>query len=268
MPSVTIAVAQAKDVFEISVANQTPLTIERKRITWTLAIPDRRSTARSARAALLGIGLTASLASCVSGGSEFLRTPPAPLLNPDDPSWSSPAPDEFVVEFETSKGPFAVEVNRSWAPLGADRFYHLVRSGFFDDSRFFRVREGFIAQFGVAGDPRVASLWRMRSIRDDAVRQSNVRGTLAFAMTGPDTRTTQVYINLADNTRLDAEGFAPFGRVVSGMEVVDRLYPGYGESSGGGMRTGRQDRLFREGNAYLDAEFPELDWLVRARIVR
>jgi cyclophilin family peptidyl-prolyl cis-trans isomerase len=173
-----------------------------------------------------------------------------------------------VVEIETTRGAFTVEVDRSWAPRGADRFHHLVRAGYFDDSRFFRVREGFIAQFGVAGDPRVARAWRTRAIPDDPVRRSNLRGTLAFAMTGPDTRTTQVYVNLADNERLDADGFAPFGRVVEGMEVVDRLHAGYGEESGGGLRTGRQDRLFREGNAFLDAEFPALDRLLRARIVR
>jgi cyclophilin family peptidyl-prolyl cis-trans isomerase len=233
--------------------------------------PDRKQASglwgrqvRPALLALLGVGLIA----CSAPGASVPPAGPAPLLDPTHPAWTSPAPEQFVVEFETSQGPFTVEVTRAWAPLGADRFYHLVQSGFFDDSRFFRVREGFIAQFGVAGDPKVARRWRTRAIPDDPVRASNERGTLAFAMTGPDTRTTQVYINLADNSRLDADGFAPFGRVVAGMEAVDRLYAGYGEESGGGMRTGRQDRLFAESNAFLDAEHPRLDRLVRARVLR
>ena len=176
------------------------------------------------------------------------------------------APDVYRVQIDTTKGAFVVEVQRKWAPRGADRFYELVRSGFFDDSRFFRVRSGFIAQFGIAGEPVVNARWK--PIADDPVRQSNTRGTIAFAMTGPDTRLTQVYINLADNARLDADGFAPFGRVVSGMDVVDRLYDGYGEESGGGMRGGKQAPLLRGGNEYLDANYPKLDRIVRARLAQ
>ena len=174
------------------------------------------------------------------------------------------APAVYRVQFETTKGSFLVQVTRKWAPRGADRFYALVRSGFFDDSRFFRVRRGFIAQFGIAGNPKRNAAWK--PIADDPVTQSNARATLAFAMTGPDTRLTQVYINLADNARLDKDGFAPFGRVVEGMNVVDKLYDSYGEESGGGMRGGKQAPLLEEGNAYLDRNYPKLDRIVRARL--
>ena len=191
----------------------------------------------------------------------------AALLSPRHKLWGRKAPDVFRVKFETSKGDFVVEAHRDWAPRGADRLYNLVRAGFFDDSRFFRVRAGFIAQFGIPGDPAVAAVWRSRTIPDDPARQGNTRGSVAYAMTGPDTRTTQLFVNLADNSRLDGEGFAPVGRVVEGMDVVDRLYAGYGETAGGGMRGGKQAPLFEGGNAYLDREFPKLDRLLRARIV-
>ncbi|MDQ6626695.1 MAG: peptidylprolyl isomerase, partial [Verrucomicrobiota bacterium] len=153
-----------------------------------------------------------------------------------------------------------------WAPLGADRFFNLVRAGFFDDSRFFRVRDRFIAQFGIAGDPAIATRWMRETIPDDPVRESNSRGVVSYAMTGPDARTTQLFVNLGDNSRLDAEGFAPIGRVIAGMDVVDALYAGYGEESGGGMRGGKQERLFAEGSAFLDAEFPKLDRIIKAEI--
>ena len=190
------------------------------------------------------------------------------LLNPRHRFWDERAPDTFRVRFETSRGVFVVEARRDWAPRGADRFYNLVRAGFFDDSRFFRVRAGFIAQFGIPGDPSVAARWQNQTITDDPVRQSNTRGFVSYAMTGPGARTTQLFINLSDNSRLDKEGFAPVGRVVRGMEVVDRLYAGYGEDAGGGMRGGKQGKIFAEGNAYLDREFPLLDRLVRAVVVR
>lgn len=199
------------------------------------------------------------------GGSEVdLR---AALLDPEHELWNEAAPDSFRVRVETSEGDFVISVHRDWAPVGTDRFYNLVRTGFYDDSRFFRVRAGFIAQFGIPGDPAVSAVWRYREMPDDSVGQSNGRGYLAYAMTGPDTRTTQVYINLADNARLDEQGFAPFGRVTEGMDVVDRIYAEYDESAGGGMRLGRQDRMFNEGNAHLDRDFPELDHLIRATIV-
>lgn len=188
------------------------------------------------------------------------------LLRPDDEFWSQSAPDRFRVRFGTSEGVFVVKVHRAWAPLGADRLYNLVRAGFYDDSRFFRIRVGYIAQFGIAGDPEVAAVWRDRAFDDDPVRETNMRGRIAYAMTGPDTRTTQLYINLVDNTHLDAQGFAPLGEVVEGMEVVDRLYSGYDEDAGGGMRGGKQGRIFSEGKVHLDREFPRLSKLERAVI--
>ncbi len=191
----------------------------------------------------------------------------AALFNPKHKLWNEAAPAVFRARFETSKGAFVIEAHREWAPHGADRFFNLIRTGFFDDSRFFRVRAAYIAQFGVAGDPAVAIKWRDQTMLDDPVRQSNKRGFIAYAMTGPNTRTTQIYVNLADNSRLDGEGFAPIGEVIEGMDVVDKLYSGYGEQSGGGMRAGKQAKLFEEGNAYLDREFPKLDRLLRASIV-
>jgi cyclophilin family peptidyl-prolyl cis-trans isomerase len=181
--------------------------------------------------------------------------------------WSRRAPEVFRVRFETRQGPFVVEALREWAPQGVDRFFGLVSTRFFDDSRFFRVVAGFVAQFGIPGDPAVSKAWKQRTIPDDPVRQSNTRGTVAFAMTGPGTRSSQIFINLADNSRLDAQGFAPIGRVTSGMEVVDRLYAGYGEGAGGGMRGGKQGKILAGGNAWLDAQFPRLDRLERARIL-
>jgi homoserine O-acetyltransferase len=188
------------------------------------------------------------------------------LLRLADEFWDRQGPERFRVRFTTSEGDFFVEIHRAWAPLGADRFYNLVRAGFFDDSRFFRVREGYIAQFGIPGDPAVSSVWRESSIADDPVRVSNTRGSFAYAMTGPGTRTTQLYINLKDNTHLDAQGFAPLGRVVEGMEVVDRIYAGYDEAAGGGMRGGKQGGIFSGGNAHLDRAFPLLTKLERATI--
>jgi len=201
---------------------------------------------------------------------ELLREsePPAVLLNPPHEFWRERAPEVFQVKVATTRGDFTIEARRGWAPIGVDRFYNLVRAGFFDDSRFFRVVPGYIAQFGIAGDPRVAGIWRNQTIADDPVVRSNTRGFIGYAMTGPNARTTQLYINLRDNSaRNDPQGFAPIGRVVEGMEVVDQLYSGYGENSGGGMRAGKQTRMFEGGNARLDAEFPKLDKLLRARIL-
>jgi homoserine O-acetyltransferase len=188
------------------------------------------------------------------------------LMDPRHKFWRETAPEVFRVRFETSKGAFVSEAHRAWATRGVDRFYNLVRAGFFDDSRFFRVRASYIVQFGIAGDPAIAAVWRNQTIPDDPVRQTNTRGFIGYAMTGPDTRTTQLYINLTDNSRLDADGFAPIGKVIEGMDVVDRLYAGYGEDAGGGMRGGKQGKIFEGGNNHLDREFPQLDKLVRARI--
>lgn len=171
------------------------------------------------------------------------------------------------VRFATTAGDFIIEVHREWAPHGADRFLELVRDRYFDDSRFFRVVAGKWVQFGIAGDPEVAQKWRDKTIPDDPVRESNRRGYVAFAFTTPGTRSTQVFINLADNTNLDAQGFAPFGKVIQGMDVVDQIYSGYGENSGGGMRAAKQAKLYAEGNAYLDKEFPNLDAIITAQVI-
>ena len=141
------------------------------------------------------------------------------------------APAVYRVDFDTSKGAFVVEVHRDWAPNGADRFYNLVKNGFYDDARFFRVVEGFMVQFGVNGDPKVSAVWREARIKDDPVRISNKRSFVTFATAGPNTRTTQVFINFGDNSNLDRMGFAPFGQVVSGMKVVEALYSGYGDDA-------------------------------------
>ena len=176
------------------------------------------------------------------------------------------APATFRTRFETTAGDFVIEVHRDWAQRGADRFYTLVQSGYFDGVRFFRVLSGFMAQFGIHGDPQVSAVWRERRIPDDSVRQSNTRGMVSFATAGRNTRTTQLFINFGDNGALDGMGFAPLGRVVEGMEVVDRLYAAYGEGAprGGGPDQGR---LQTEGNAYLEREFPKLDAIKRAMLV-
>jgi peptidyl-prolyl cis-trans isomerase A (cyclophilin A) len=181
---------------------------------------------------------------------------------------SASAPPQFRVRLETTKGAIVIEVHRDWAPRGADRFYELVTSGYYDDSRFFRVVKGQWAQFGINGDPRVATRWRTMTIPDDPNKASVVRGRVAFAFKDPNGRTTQVYISLRDNTAQDTQGFAPFGEVVEGMDIADALNSEYGEDSGGGIRGGRQQALFDGGNAYLDREYPRLDRLIRARIVQ
>jgi peptidyl-prolyl cis-trans isomerase A (cyclophilin A) len=180
----------------------------------------------------------------------------------------SRAPAVYRVKIETTAGDFVIEADRDWAPHGADRFYELVRDGYYNDSRFFRVVPGRWAQFGIAGDARVAQRWRNRTIPDDTLVEHNTAGFVAFANTGPNTRATEIYINTGDNTRNDKEnGFAPFGKVTEGMDVVEKLYGGYGEHSGGGMRAGHQDAMFAGGDAYLDREYPKLDKLIRAVIV-
>ncbi len=180
------------------------------------------------------------------------------------------APDTFKVRFETTQGAVVIEVTRAWAPKGADRFYNLAKSGFFDGNRFFRVLPEFIVQWGMNGAPEISAAWRRASIEDDPVRQSNVRGTVSFAKRGPNTRTTLLFINLADNDAsakfdLDEGGFAPFGRVVEGMDVVDQLYAGYGESAPNGDGP-TQRRIGEEGNAYLEELFPKLDYIEKASI--
>jgi peptidyl-prolyl cis-trans isomerase A (cyclophilin A) len=187
------------------------------------------------------------------------------LANPA--ALNEPAPAVYKVQFDTSKGTFVVEVHHDWAPNGADRFYNLVKNGFYDNARFFRVISGFMVQFGINGDPKLSAVWREARIPDDAVKQSNGRGYVTFATAGPNTRTTQVFINYADNNRLDGQGFAPFGKVVSGMNVVDALYADYGEGAPSG-RGPEQGRIQREGNAYLASSFANLDYIKKATIVK
>src|SRR5580658_2122045 len=180
------------------------------------------------------------------------------LLNPA--SLKAKAPAVFKAKFTTTAGDFVVEVHREWAPLGADRFYNLVRYGYFTNAAFFRVVPGFVVQFGLSAAPSINRVWKAAAIQDDPVVQSNKRGNLVFATAGPNTRTTQLFINYGDNSRLDGMGFAPFGSVVEGMDVVDKIYPAYGESP-------RQDLITEQGDAYLKANFPDIDKIKLARIV-
>jgi len=172
----------------------------------------------------------------------------------------------FAVRFETSRGSFTLEAHRAWAPRGVDRLYQLVQNRFFDNTRFFRAVTGFMVQFGVSGDPGVNAAWEQLAIPDDSVAQSNKRGYMSFAMAGPGTRTTQVFINLVDNTALDGMGFSPIGVVTEGMAVIDSLYAGYGDGPPAGFGPD-QMRIMREGNAYLEREFPKLDFIRTASLV-
>jgi peptidyl-prolyl cis-trans isomerase A (cyclophilin A) len=182
-------------------------------------------------------------------------------------SLNEKAPATYKAKFDTSKGVFVIEVTRDWAPNGADRFYNLVKNGFYDNVRFFRVISGFMVQFGINGDPALSAKWREARIQDDKVVQSNKRGFITYAMAGPNTRTSQVFINFADNANLDNSGFSPFGRVISGMDVVDKLNAEYGEGAPRG-RGPDQGRLQMEGNAYLQRDFGRLDFVKKATIER
>jgi peptidyl-prolyl cis-trans isomerase A (cyclophilin A) len=175
------------------------------------------------------------------------------------------APPVFKARFDTTKGPFVIEVQRAWAPHGADRFYNLVKVGFYDGVKFFRAIQGFMVQFGIHGQPAVSKRWADAVIPDDPVVEANLRGYVTFATSGPNTRTTQVFINLVDNKRLDASGFSPFGKVVSGMEVVDSLHTGYGEGPPSGAGPD-QEWIEADGDAYLQREFPNLDAVKSATI--
>ena len=203
--------------------------------------------------ASLALGLMTTLAP-VSAGD---------LSNPA--SLNEKAPATYKVKFDTSKGSFVVEVHRDWAPNGADRFYNLVKNGFYNDARFFRVISGFMVQFGINGNPQISKVWRDANIKDDPVKASNKRGMITFATAGPDTRTTQVFINFGDNAGLDDQGFAPFGQVISGMEVVDALYAEYGEGAPQGDGPD-QGLVQSQGNAYLKKDFPKLDYIKTATI--
>ena len=189
---------------------------------------------------------------------------PAKLATPA--ALNETAPATYKARFDTSKGAFVIDVHRDLAPNGADRFFNLVKNGFYDDNRFFRVISGFMVQFGINGDPKISAPWRAAQIKDDPVKQSNKRGTISFATSGPNSRTTQAFINFADrNSFLDSMGFSPFGQVTSGMDVVDALYSGYGEGAPGG-RGPDQGRIQNEGNAYLVKSFPNLDYVKKATI--
>ena len=176
------------------------------------------------------------------------------------------APATYRVDFDTSAGPFVIEVTRAWAPKGADRFYNLVKNGYFNDTRFFRVVRNFMVQFGIHGDPKLNEVWRETNITDDPVTQSNKRGYITFATSGPNSRTTQVFINFADNGgSLDNQGFPPFGQVTTGMNIVDKINSEYGEGAPRG-RGPDQGKLQTEGNAYLMKEFPKLDYIKKATV--
>jgi len=191
------------------------------------------------------------------------------LLVPDSPEINRRAPDIARVRLETTRGIIRLEMHRAWAPHGVDRFYNLVRNGFYDQAAVFRVRAGMWAQFGINGDPKIAQIWRNRTILDDARVESNVRGTVAFAFKDPNGRTTQVFINLRDNSAThDKEPFVPIAKVIEGMDVADALYSEYGEQAGGGIRAGKQDPVFAGGNEYLKREFPKLDYILKATIER
>jgi peptidyl-prolyl cis-trans isomerase A (cyclophilin A) len=182
----------------------------------------------------------------------------AKLRNPAELNEKAPA--TYKAKFDTTKGAFVIEVHKEWAPLGADRFYNLVKNGFYDDGRLFRVIPDFMVQFGINGNAAVQSKWLDANLKDDPVKQSNKRGFVTFATAGPNTRTTQVFINYGNNARLDRQGFAPFGEVVSGMDVVDSFYSGYGEKPNAG------NAYLMKGNAYVTANFPKLDSIKKATI--
>jgi len=187
------------------------------------------------------------------------------LLKPS--SLNKQAPPTFKAKFTTTKGDFVVEVTRAWSPLGADRFDNLVKYHFFDGAAFFRVLPGFVAQFGLSAKPEISRVWANATIKDDPVTQSNLEGYLTFATAGPNTRTTQVFINLANNQGLDRMGFSPFGKVIEGMDVVEKFYTGYGEGAPGGNGP-EQGRIRNEGKAYLDKNFPLLDSIKTAVVVQ
>ncbi len=212
------------------------------------------------------VALLCAIAPEPASGQEGAKPNIEKLLYPSQ--LTETAPDKYQVKFDTSKGEFIVEVTRAWAPIGADRFYNLVKNGFFDNCRFFRVVKDFMVQFGVNGEPRVAGAWARANIKDDPVKQSNKRGYITYAMGGPNTRTTQVFINFNDrNAYLDGSGFAPFGKVTKGMDVVDSIYSGYGDMPSQGGSGPDPNRIAAVGTAYLEKSFPKLDYIKSATII-
>lgn len=227
------------------------------------------------RASRITIVMGACIAACFAGAfaaepaaekatPKAAQAAPAPSKEGKTPSaLKEKAPDTFRVKFDTSKGEFVVAVTRASSPNGADRFYNLVKSGFYDNVRFFRVVPNFVVQFGISGDPEVSKSWMDANIQDDPVKESNTKGTISYAMKGPNTRTTQVFINLSDNTRLDAMGFAPFAKVESGMDVVEKLNGEYADTL-----TSSQGQIYAQGNAFLAQRAPNLDYVKTAKIVK
>jgi peptidyl-prolyl cis-trans isomerase A (cyclophilin A) len=212
---------------------------------------------------LAGACLTLAMLACTSGdGNAETGKNPALL---DAKKATAKAPDKFTVKLETTKGDILLDVDRSWAPAGADRFYNLVKIGYYDNVAFFRVIAGFMAQIGISGDPAVNGVWREARIGDDPVKGTNTRGMVSFAMAGPNSRTTQFFINFGDNSRLDGMGFSPFAKVRD-MAIVDKIYSGYGEGAPGG-RGPAQGRVQTEGNAYLQKDFPNLDYIKKATVL-
>jgi peptidyl-prolyl cis-trans isomerase A (cyclophilin A) len=217
-------------------------------------------------------------AACTQKAPEPAATAPAAQttsakeISPDMEKLKNPAlanekaPENFKVKFNTTKGSFTLEVTRAWSPLGADRFYNLVKAGFFTDIAVFRVIDGFMAQFGIHGDPAISAVWRGARIQDDPVKQSNGRGYISYAMAGPNTRTTQFFINFGNNASLDGMGFSPFGKVTEGMDVVDSIYSGYGEGAPRGMGPD-QGMVQMQGNEYLKKSFPKLDYIKNAELL-
>jgi cyclophilin family peptidyl-prolyl cis-trans isomerase len=207
-----------------------------------------------------------SLAATHMLGAQTAAQRQATLLDPSRPFWATRAPATVTADVETTRGVITIELVREWSPAGVDRFYNLARAGYYDDSRVYRVIYGFIAQFGIAGDPRIANLWGRRKIPADPVREHNVRGTLSYAQFKPTDRTTNVFINLRDNPQLDTLRFTPFARVVSGMDVADSLYAFYGELPSADAPVGNPKRLYGESNKYLDEKYPLLDRIVKITI--
>ena len=214
---------------------------------------------------LLGISLGVVVVSAQQEKKDEKKSASAPDFA-DPVKLREKSPESFKVKFETTKGNFTVEVTRSLSPNGADRFYNLVRSGYFKDVAFFRVIPGFMCQFGIHGDPKVSEAWRKAQILDDPVKGSNTRGAITFATGGPNRRTTQLFISFGNNSRLDSTGFSPFGKVTEGMDVVDKINGEYGEGAPGG-RGPEQGRIQREGNAYLKKDFPNLDYIKSTTVV-
>jgi peptidyl-prolyl cis-trans isomerase A (cyclophilin A) len=216
---------------------------------------------------MISVALFFAVASGSAADPQGAKPAAEKLLNPAQ--LNETAPDKFQVKFDTSKGEFVIEVTRAWAPNGADRFYNLVKNGYYDNCRFFRVVANFMAQFGINGNPKLNAIWSQARIKDDPVKQSNGRGYITYAMGGPNTRTTQLFISFRDNSAsLDKQGFSPFGKVIEGMKVVDSLYSGYGDDPSFGGNGPVQQRAQQLGNAYLEKDFPKLDYIKTATIIK